>query len=303
MNKRFFVTGIMICILAFASESANAQMVSLERAINSASEELSENLKSGSNIAILSMRSGSAKMSNYLFEELTSSIVSRRMFTVVDRAQLTLIREEMNFQMSGEVSEESAQAIGQKLGAQYIVTGALEPIGNYYRFRIRVIEVETAAIHVTYSADVRNDQIVTYLLGSSGVPTSAVSWGNQDFTAGERWATFGLNWLIPGLGSYVIMKDKVGGTVLLISGGIGTIGYTVGYLVMMADDYETGTAIALVSLGILGASGIYNIVRSSTYHKPQTRRASLIDPEAWNIAVLPGKDGIEQVSLSYTLRF
>ncbi|MCL1836485.1 MAG: penicillin-binding protein activator LpoB [Treponema sp.] len=164
MKKPLFVTGLLVCILIFAAGIAQAQTVSIDYAIRSATEEFSNNLKSGSKIAIISMRASSARMSNYLFEELTSSIVGRRIFTVVDRAQLALIREEMNFQMSGEVNEESAQAIGQKLGAQYIITGTFEPVGNYYRFRVRVIEVETAIIQVTYSANVQNDRVVASLL-------------------------------------------------------------------------------------------------------------------------------------------
>jgi len=42
---------------------------------------------------------------------------------VVDRQQLDLIRAELNFQMSGEVSDESAQSIGQMLGVQSIMSG------------------------------------------------------------------------------------------------------------------------------------------------------------------------------------
>ena len=277
------------------------------------------------------MHAGSERMSNYLVEELTFATVGRRIFTVVDRAQLDLIREEMNFQMSGEVSDASAQAIGQKLGAQYIVTGTFESIGNYYRFRVRVIEVETAVIQVTYSANVQNDQVVASLLGSGvRTPASAPSAPSappapgsyQDFTFWERQGTMALNF-IPGLGSYVIMKDKVGGTIQLAVGGSGLIALIVGYAVLLSakppddeqgiPDYEDKEYQAQFNSGVICASigaGLYlgnyifiNGIRSNTYHKPRSQTALLIDPEAWNIAILPGKNGIEQVSLSYTLRF
>jgi len=54
---------------------------------------------------------------------------------------------------------------------------------------------------------------------------------------------------------------------------------------------------------LLLANGIFNIVRSVTYNKPQPRIASLIDNDAWSIAFMPGNNGIEKVHLSYTLKY
>jgi hypothetical protein len=45
----------------------------------------------------------------------------------------------------------------------------------------------------------------------------------------------------------------------------------------------------------------WNIVRSATYHLPRPKTAALTDPEAWNVAVIPGKEGIKAVSLSYPM--
>ena len=305
MKKHLLATGVLVCILAFAAKTAHAQTISLDSAIRGAADEFSHNLGTGSRNAILSISSGSERLSNYLIEELASAIVSRRIFSVVDRVQLDLIREEMNFQMSGEVSDASAQAVGQKLGAQYIVTGTMEAVGGYYRFRVRVIVAETAVIRVSYSANVQNDQVITSLLESGSVNTPSMSEVYRDFTRTERWATFALNWLVPGLGSYVIMKDKVGGTIQVMTSGSGLIVFFVGGTVVANATTSPNNIIITTTIGAgLGlGSFVYNIVRSVSYHKPRPQIASLIDPLAWNIAVIPGKDGVEQVSLSYTLRF
>ena len=88
----------------------------------------------------------------------------------------------------------------------------------------------------------------------------------------------------------------------LIPGILG-IGLILGGLIPINDD--SGYAY----LVILGASAtlyrlIYNIARSASYHRPQLKTASLIDPNAWNIAILPGKDGsLDRVQISYTLRY
>jgi hypothetical protein len=54
-----------------------------------------------------------------------------RKVTIIERKSLDLIRKEMNLQLSGDVSDDSAQAIGKQLGAQAIVTGSLTNLGVY----------------------------------------------------------------------------------------------------------------------------------------------------------------------------
>ena len=175
MKNRSLVIGSLICVLIFgAGKTASAQTLSLEAAIRAAAGEISTHLDRGSKVAVLSMRSDSPRMSNYLLEELITAMVSHRSLTVVDRAQLELVQQELTFNMSGDVSDASAQAIGQMLGAQAIATGSFDNIGTLYRFRVRVILVETAAIQATYSANVHNDQIVASLMGAVLPPSTAV---------------------------------------------------------------------------------------------------------------------------------
>jgi len=85
---------------------------------------------------------------------------------------VVLLTVTMNLQLSGDVSDESAQAIGRMLGAQSIVSGTLTNMGNFHRFRIRVINVETAAIQTQISLDLQNNSQVSFLLGSSPASTS-----------------------------------------------------------------------------------------------------------------------------------
>jgi len=333
MRKFLCMAGILIGVLIFGTEVYAQTTVNLDNAVNNAVKEFSNNLKKGSNIAILTMRCDSARMSNYIIEELISVIVNQRNFTVVDRAQLDLIQKEMNFQMSGEVSDSSMQAIGKKIGAQAIVTGTFEPVGNYYRFRVRVIEVESAAILISYSANVQNDHVVASLMGSSrAIPvtpvtpiarttpvtpaapvTSTASSDYQNFTIGQRWGTWALNVFLPGIGSYLIMKDIAGGTIQLVV-GVGASAFIISGLVITPsgdksdanydhDAWNVGYGLGITGFLVAAANGIFNIARTVTYDKPHSRIGSIADPDAWSIAVLPGANGVEQVHLAYTLRF
>jgi hypothetical protein len=85
----------------------------------------------------------------------------------------------MDFQMSGEVSDESAQAIGRKLGAEYIISGSLANTGGIYRFRINTINVESAGIAASSATDIANDGKVQALLASGGGTESDVYSGTQ----------------------------------------------------------------------------------------------------------------------------
>jgi hypothetical protein len=67
-------------------------------------------------VAILNFNSKSNELSSYIVEELILALAGNSRFIVVDRRRLDLIRQEENFQLSGEVSDESAQAIGKNLG-------------------------------------------------------------------------------------------------------------------------------------------------------------------------------------------
>jgi curli biogenesis system outer membrane secretion channel CsgG len=146
--------------------------VSLDQAIQAAAEIIENDVQAGMRIALLNFSSSSEPFSAYVLEELSTRLVNGRKLVVVDRRELDLIRQEENFQMSGEVSDESAQAIGKKLGAQLIVSGSLTSMGHLYRFRIRTLNVETAAVEAASSADIgAGDPRVSYLLyGAQSAP-------------------------------------------------------------------------------------------------------------------------------------
>jgi curli biogenesis system outer membrane secretion channel CsgG len=81
-------------------------------------------------------------------EELEFQLVESGKFKIVDRKSLEVIRSERNFQMSGEVSDESAVSIGNLLGAHIVITGALSGSGETRRLNLKALDVQTAEILV-----------------------------------------------------------------------------------------------------------------------------------------------------------
>jgi len=307
--KKLFLMGILACALTFGAREVYAQIVTLDNAIFSMVDEFSYNFKRGDKVAIVAIRCSSARMSKYIIEELTSAFVSQRIITIVGRAQLDQLQDDLRFQMFSEVNDALAQTIGKRVGAKSVITGSFEPVGNYYRFRVRVMDVESAAIMVTYSANVQNDHVVASLMnrGTDSSVAATSSQGNYgDFTAGQRWGTWALNaFTIPGLGSYFIMQDKVGFRTQMIIGLGAPVLFGLSYLTAAASDDYAWFTFGSIAYGLLFSfNGIYNIARSATYHKPSSYVGSLFDPSALNVVLLPAKDGsIDKVHFSYTLHF
>jgi acetylglutamate kinase len=136
----------------------------LDQAIQIAAEEVNNTLGAGKTAAVINFNSSSVPLSEYVVEELTGALVRGGKLVITDRRNLELIREEMNFQLSGEVSDESAQAIGKILGAEYIITGSLSPLGANYRFRVYALSVESAARETATMVTVKNEPNLSYLL-------------------------------------------------------------------------------------------------------------------------------------------
>ncbi|MCL2102053.1 MAG: hypothetical protein FWH22_10120 [Fibromonadales bacterium] len=110
-----------------------------------------------------------------------------------------------------------------------------------------------------------------------------------NFTKGQRWGTWGLNTIVPGLGSIAIMDDWTGAFVQW--GAIGVFG-TLGALSTIEASASENFNILVGTLTVgLGVSYIWNIYRSITYNKPVPKTASLANPRNFSFAVMPGRNG------------
>jgi hypothetical protein len=77
---------------------------------------------------------------------LEFQLVASRKFSIVNRSALDAVRAEQNFQLSGDVSDESAVSIGQMLGASIVIIGNVTPVGANQRLSLSALDVRTAEI-------------------------------------------------------------------------------------------------------------------------------------------------------------
>jgi len=149
----------------------NSGLLTLNQALKEAATRIDERIQSGSKIVPLNFNSPHDRFSNYVLEELTANLVDSRILTIVDRREIDNIRNEFNFESSGDVEEDSMQQIGRRLGAQSIISGNFTDMGGFIRIMIRVLNVENATVDVQYRANIVSDTVTTALLtgGSSSV--------------------------------------------------------------------------------------------------------------------------------------
>jgi hypothetical protein len=119
--------------------------LSLDEAIADIASYFTGRLPEGSMTAIISFDADTGGLSDYIFEELWSIFENSGRFIMVDRRNLERIRTELDYQMSGLVSDTSARSIGQQYGAQHIVYGQFSSLGNEYRLVAYATDVEKAS--------------------------------------------------------------------------------------------------------------------------------------------------------------
>jgi len=161
-----------------SSAQAPSKQDELDTAIRETSDYLNKQLPKGNKLMILNVQSDFPALSEYIIDELIANTVNDRVFTVVDRQQLNTIRAELDFQMSGEVDDATAQSIGRMAGAQIIISGAVSRIGDLYRLRFRALSVQSAEIEGQFNRNIPDGYTVSALVNSK-----ATGYGNNPAVA------------------------------------------------------------------------------------------------------------------------
>ncbi|MDR0584132.1 MAG: CsgG/HfaB family protein, partial [Treponema sp.] len=118
---------------------------SVEATLDRAANVLMDKIPSRSKIAIVYVTARDPEVSEFISGELEFLMVGKG-YTLIDRSELDRIRQEQEFQMSGEVDDNQAVSIGKFAGADVIITGAVTGSGDLRRLRLRALSTESAAV-------------------------------------------------------------------------------------------------------------------------------------------------------------
>ena len=141
--------------------------VDIETALQKTAEEFSSSMKKNTTIAIVGIASESQDLSDFMLDDLTLRFVQIKKVTVANRANLDAIKTEMNFQLSGEVSNDSIQQLGAMAGANVVIHGKFIPLGRKYSLTIQALNVSSAEVINICRYDIEENETLKLLLGSS----------------------------------------------------------------------------------------------------------------------------------------
>jgi len=183
MKRYIFVLALSMMVgIIFGQSKTN-----LNGAIKSIVENLPKTFEKNNAIAVLNVEAPTKELSDYIINEITIGLMNLNQFKIMERKNLELLENELNFNMSGSVSDETAQSIGKYIGVQLIISGTFSNFGDDYRLRIQATSVETAQIVGVRVETVSDDKTLAKLLGDNN-PKNA--WKNKRFYVG-LWPGYG----------------------------------------------------------------------------------------------------------------
>lgn len=141
------IGAIALCLSLLALSPLVAEKeYKLSESLQTAAAEIAEKLPANTKVVVVGITCEDAVAGEILAEDLTYELLQTGKLIMVDRSNIDLIRKELDFQMSGDVSDESSQRLGSMLGAEILITGSFEKRGNNYRFSLKAVRIETAQI-------------------------------------------------------------------------------------------------------------------------------------------------------------
>ena len=175
MKIKKLISVVFSVLFSIASLSATE----LEEALLQTAKQFSSSIKSGTTIAIVGLSSPTKELSDFMLDEITIGFVRERKLTVANRANLEAIKTEMNFQLSGEVSDASIQKIGAMVGANVVIHGNLVPLGKKYNLTIQALDVTSATVLDMNRVFIEPNDTINSLL--DGAPTQNKKNRKQNF--------------------------------------------------------------------------------------------------------------------------
>ena len=149
MNPRSLIISIL-CLILCGHTLAQAQDIDIE--LSNLTERLAgkiqaKDMKKVAVIDFTDLQGGSSELGKYIAEQMTVDFVmTNRVFTVLDRANLKRILAEHKLTATGLIDPDNAKKLGMFAGVDALILGTIIPKGQSISLTAKVITTETAEI-------------------------------------------------------------------------------------------------------------------------------------------------------------
>ncbi len=152
---------VFVFLLIGISSLCFAQTATLDMSLSTAKTNIEIQLPLGAKVLIAGITAPTKELGSYIAEEISARLINGKRVTVVERSAqvMQVLNAETTYQLSGEVSDNSIQSIGQKTGAEYVITGSITAAGDHYRLHFKIIQVKTSEVKGQWSAIIQSDTV------------------------------------------------------------------------------------------------------------------------------------------------
>ena len=189
MGKKIIILGLAALMLPMGGFVFAQTIITLDQAISHGVNENEIRLEQGTKVMVLDFNSPSQNLSNYVLDEMIAGFVRNEKLGMVDNEDLEFVLKELNYHRSGNINNETARSIGRMLGAQYVISGALEESNSNYIIEFRTIAVEPGALQNITRVDVLKDAEILDLMAvdiSAQAQTDISAQEQADISAQEQ---------------------------------------------------------------------------------------------------------------------
>ena len=180
MNSQRFLA-LTLCILLCGNILARAQDMDTE--LSKLTEDLAGKIKEhgSKKVTVLDftdLQGGSSELGKYIAEQLTVDFVmTKRDFSILDRANLKSILAEHKLTATGLVDPENAKKFGMFAGVDALIIGNIIPVGTNINLTVKIITTETAEVVGGAKAKFKSDDTVQQFLSQPAVANDVSASG------------------------------------------------------------------------------------------------------------------------------
>jgi TolB-like protein len=199
-------------------------------------------------LAVINIESNSDNLSDYIFNELPNYLLNnKKNLVMVDRSQLNELQKEINFQLSGEVPDDQVIKLGQRIGAQFVITGIITNFDKSLKLNIKVMNVQSSELIGSRSYEFVKDNKVNSLIRGSDInmntPSERKKIQSEQSRIGNNFVkhlyfAYDYSWDSPFGTMFAFNRDSIGFYVNLHFGFINSRGYNTDESITYNSDFR-----------------------------------------------------------------
>lgn len=101
-----------------------------------------------------STKANDANLGHAASEVVTERFIRSGKFVVIEKRQITKIVSQLEIEQSGLYDSKKTAAVGNLIGAKYMVVGSVSEIGGFYNTSLRIVKIETGEIVISESKEI-----------------------------------------------------------------------------------------------------------------------------------------------------